>query len=247
MGFSSYRRYVRKNLVSGKRRIHHKAAYKCNRRAKEAMHSPSLIERCRNPEIQTHMLEAKVFEMIREVMLNPVKLRECMDFFKDVGRPDRSDIQGQLTRIQKRATIIEAEKKRLIDLYAADELPEAAYVDGNVELDKELHRLAVKRAALLPVLHDADAVGASVRDFCERARATLENCHDFESKRQFLADYVARVIYTRYKVTVRGSVPIMWKAGIGEAQSSGAATLEFQIEGEIKGAMLHGRRSLKFS
>jgi hypothetical protein len=99
---------------------------------------------------------------------------------------------------------------------------------------------------LLPILHDADAVGASVRYFCETARARLENCHDFESKRQFLADYVARVVYNRYKVTVRGSVPIMRKAGVGQDQSSTAATLEFRIEGEIKGAMLHGRRSRKF-
>jgi len=35
-----------------------------------------------------------------------------------------------------RATGIEIEKRRLIDLYAEDELPEAAYVDGNVVLDR---------------------------------------------------------------------------------------------------------------
>jgi hypothetical protein len=35
-GFSSYRRYVTRRLMSGKRRIHHKAAYKCNwRRSRE--------------------------------------------------------------------------------------------------------------------------------------------------------------------------------------------------------------------
>jgi site-specific DNA recombinase len=194
-GFSSYRRYVRKNLVSGKRRIHHKAAYKCNWRAKEGMHSPALIERCRNPEIQTHMLEAKVFELIREVMLDPLKLRECMNFFREAARPDRSHIQGQLTRIHHRATTIEAEKKRLIDLYAADELPEAAYVDGNIALDQELHRLTANRAALLPVLHDADAVRASVRYFCETARARLENCHDFERKRRF-SQIMSRELFT---------------------------------------------------
>jgi hypothetical protein len=182
--------------------------------------------------------------LIREVMLDPLKLRECMDFFRDDSRPDRSNIQGQLTRIQNRATTIEAEKKRLIDLYAADELSEGAYVDGNVALDQELHRLTAKRAALLPVLHDADAVGVSVRDFCERARARLESCHDFESKRQFLADYVARVVYTRYKVTLRGSVPLRPLAD--RDQPSVANALEFRIEGEIKGAMLHGRRSVKF-
>jgi hypothetical protein len=122
-----------------------------------------------------------------------------------------------------------------------------AYVDGNVTLDQELHRLAVKRAALLPLLHDADAVAASVRDFCDAARARLERCHDFESKRVFLADYVARVVYTRYKVSIRGSVPVLPKAGAGKDQSSGPATLEFRIEGEITGAMLHGRRTGKTS
>ena len=74
----------------------------------------------------------------------------------------------------------------------------------------------------------------------------MRTATNFESKRQFLADYVARVVYARYKVTVRGSVPIMPKAGVGQDQSSGAATLEFGIEGEIKGALLHGRRSRKF-
>jgi hypothetical protein len=245
-GFSSYRRYVTKRLMSGKRRIHHKAAYKCNWRSKQGAHSPALIECCRNPEIQTHMLEAKVFEMIRDVMLDPSKLRECMDFFNDAARPDRSAIQGQLTRIQNRATAIEIEKRRLIDLYAADELPEGAYVDGNVTLDQELHRLTVKRAELLPLLHDADSVAASVRDFCDGARARLENCHHFENKRAFLVDYVTRVVYTRYKVSVRGSVPVLPRVGAGKDQSSGPATLEFRTEAEIQGAMLHGRRTGKF-
>jgi hypothetical protein len=170
-----------------------------------------------------------------------------MDFFNDAARPDRSAIQGQITRIQNRATAIEIEKRRLIDLYAEGELPEGAYVDGNVTLDQELHRLAVKRATLLPLLHDADAVAASVRDFCDAARARLERCHDFERKRAFLVDYVVRVVYTRYKVSVRGSVPVLPKAGAGEDQSSGSATLEFRIEGEINGAMLHVRRSGTFS
>jgi hypothetical protein len=108
--------------------------------------------------------------MIRDVMLDPLTLRECMDFFNEAARPDRSAIQGQLTRIQNRVVAIEIEKRRLIDLYAEDELPEGAYVDGNLTLDQELHRLAVKRATLLPLLHDADAVAASVRDFCDAAK-----------------------------------------------------------------------------
>jgi hypothetical protein len=87
----------------------------------------------------------------------------------------------------------EAEKKRLIDLYAAGELSEEAYVNGNVALDGERHGLRCKRAELVPLLHSADAIDASVRAFCETARARLEACRHPESKRQFLLGYVQRV------------------------------------------------------
>jgi site-specific DNA recombinase len=237
-GFSSYRRYVTKNLITGKRRIYHKAAYKCNWRSKQGAHTPALIQRCRNPEIQTHILEAKVFEMIHDVMLDPLKLRESMEFFNDTARPDHRHIKGQLTRVESRTTAVEAEKKRLIDLYATGELSEEAYVNGNVALDGELLGLRLKRAELVPLLHSADAIDASLRDFCETARTTLEACRHPESKRQFLLDYVQRVVYHRYKVTVRGSVPIRSAPGV---QLSEASTLHFRIEGEISAGMRYGR------
>jgi hypothetical protein len=146
--------------------------------------------------------------MIRDVMLDPLRLGECMDFFKDTARPDHRHIKGQLTLVETRTTAVEAEKKRLIDLYATGELSEEAYVNGNVALDGELHGLRRKRAELVPLLHSADAIDASLREFCETARARLAACRHPESKRQFLVDYVTRVVYNRYKVTVRGSVPI---------------------------------------
>jgi hypothetical protein len=237
-GFSSYRRYVTRKLITGKRRIHHKAAYKCNWRSKQGAHAPALIQRCRNPEIQTHILEAKVFAMIRDVMLDPLRLRECMDFFKDTARPDHRHIKGQLTRVESRTAAVEAEKKRLIDLYATGELSEEAYVNGNVALDGELHGLRLKRAEVVPLLHSANAVDASLREFGETARARLEACRHPESKRQFLLDYVQRVVYNRYKVTVGGPVPIRPVPGV---QSSEASALAFRIEGEISAGMLYGK------
>jgi hypothetical protein len=87
-------------------------------------------------------------------------------------------------------------------------------------------------------LHRADAIDASLREFCETARAKLEACRRLESKRQFLLDYVQRVVYNRYKVTARGSVPIRPVPGL---QSSEASTLAFTIEGEISAGMLYGR------
>jgi hypothetical protein len=76
-------------------------------------------------------------------------------------------------------------------------LAEAAYVDANVFLDKELHVLKLKKAEFvqgLPLLH-RESVELSIRQFCEIARARFEHCATFDDKRQFLVEHVERIIY----------------------------------------------------
>ena len=76
---SSFRRWQKVVHPSGKVSVYHQAAYRCNRRASENNHDRTQIERCGNPVISTHILEGKVFEMIRETMLDPAKLRGCVE------------------------------------------------------------------------------------------------------------------------------------------------------------------------
>jgi hypothetical protein len=64
-----------------------------------------------------------------------------------------------------------------------NEVSEDAYVNRNIALDGELHGLKLKRAELLSLPHDVDAVDATLREFCETARAKLEKCHDDHAKR----------------------------------------------------------------
>jgi site-specific DNA recombinase len=64
---SSYRRYVGKQLVSGERRIYHKAAYKCNSGTSRKMHARENITPCRNPQVATHLLEDAVFNDVFRV------------------------------------------------------------------------------------------------------------------------------------------------------------------------------------
>jgi site-specific DNA recombinase len=69
-GYSSYNRYVTKDLRIGKQRVYHKAAYKCNRRTLQTNHTTDALEHCHNKEIATHLLEDKVFELIRDNVLD---------------------------------------------------------------------------------------------------------------------------------------------------------------------------------
>jgi site-specific DNA recombinase len=77
-GCSSFRRWQKVVRPSGTVSVYHHAAYRCNRRARENNHDRTQIERCRNSAISTHILEGQVFDVIRATMLDPGRLRGCV-------------------------------------------------------------------------------------------------------------------------------------------------------------------------
>jgi len=110
------------------------------------------------------------------------------------------------------------------------------YITANRALDKDLERLTRAKAELAGALRSSqheDFVDASIRQFCASANAGFQACADLDAKRQFLVDHVERVIYTGYKITVSGSVPVQ--------AVSGQARLQFRIGAEIdKSAVRRG-------
>jgi hypothetical protein len=246
-GFSGYRRYVTKRLTTGKRRVYHKAAYKCNFRTTQHMHARANITRCGNREVVTHLLEDAVFDIIRATMLDSVKLRTCIDELKSDAETDHTKIAASLMEIAREIQAAEERKRQLIDLYASGNLSEEAYVNANVEVDREVHALKLKKADVvraLPLLHK-ESIEVSIRRLADAARARLDCCKSFEDKRQFLADFVERVVYERYRVTVVGSVPIRMQTSA--AREIETRKLSFSISGEIDKTNLHEKPRKKFA
>jgi hypothetical protein len=139
----------------------------------------------------------------------------------------------------------EERRRQLIDLYASGHLAEAAYVDANISLDQELHKLKSEKAEFVqgvPLLH-TESVEPSIRQFCDIARLRFERCATFDDKRQFLADFVERVVYDHYRVTVLGSVPI--KMQFGNSQEIEPRKIAFCLRGEIDKTTLHKTKPRK--
>jgi site-specific DNA recombinase len=246
-GYSSYRRYVGRELRIGKRRIYHKAAYKCNHRAQQYMHARENVKRCKNPEIATHLLEDAVFDIIGEHMLDPTKLRACMEALKSAAERDEEKLAQSLMALARKIQAAEDRKRQLIDLYASGHLVEAAYVDANVSLDKELAELKRKKTELvegLPLLH-RESIELSIRQFCDTARMRFDHCKSFDEKRQFLLEHVERIIYERYSVTVIGSVPI--KMQLTSSQQIETRKIAFSLRGKIDTTTLHTKPRKKFA
>jgi hypothetical protein len=205
--------------------VYHHAAYRCNRRARENNHDRTQIERCRNSAISTHILEGHVFEMIRKTMIDPGKLRSCIE--TGAGMDDRTTAL-ELTRVARKIVALDHDRRQLISRYAADQMTGEEYIAANQALDEKLERLVRAKAKLVTVLrptHHDDFVDASIRQFCATARARLQACSDFDANRNFLIDHIERVIYDRYNVTIVGTIPVRTE--------SKESKLPFRIEGKI--------------
>jgi site-specific DNA recombinase len=238
-GCSSSRRYHKVKQPSGKVSVYHRSVYRCNRQARQYAHDLTQIERCRNANIGTHILEGKVFELIRETMTDAGRLRRCLDGARS---DDRSTAQ-ELARVASKISELDQERRQMIDKYAADQMTGEEYITANRALDQKLERLVREKAKLAAALQSAqheEFVDASIRQFCATAKARLQACADFDANRQFLLDYVERVTFNRYKVTLVGSVPVQTVLEITK--------MPFRIEGEINIAAIRSnsaRRAAK--
>jgi site-specific DNA recombinase len=222
---SSTRGYRRVERPSGKVSVYHCSTYRCNRRARENMHDRTQVEHCTNSSIATHILEAEVCRLIAENMIDPGTLRGCMKAGE--GADDRGTAR-ELSLIARKISALDHERRRLIDQYAADQMPGEEYIHANRGLDCDLERLIREKTRLATALgspNHEDFVDASVRQFCATTKAPWYDCTNNEMRRQFVLDFIERVVFDHYKVTVVGSVPV--------AAGSGASSIPFRIKGEI--------------
>jgi hypothetical protein len=158
-------------------------------------------------------------------MIDPGTLRGCMKAAE--GADDRSTAR-ELSLIARRISALDHERRRLIDQYAADQMQGEDYIQTNRALDCELERLIrekTRRAAALRSPNHEDFVDASVRQFSATTKARWYDCTNDEMRRQFLLDFIERVVFDRYKITVIGSVPV--------TAGPGASSIPFRIKGEI--------------
>jgi site-specific DNA recombinase len=229
--YYSYRRYLKETRKSGEQRVVHKSAYECLSRGKENMHSRKLIDRCRNSEIATHLLEDNVFEMIRNFMLDPSKLRGCIKLTEDSDKEDGQSIGRQLARVAARIKAVEEEKRRLIELYAAAQMPKDEYVKANIALDDELDGVKSEKAKLdkMRPRDESEAAEVAIRRFSESAQSRFEACVDFDTKRQFLLEHIEKVIFLGGMLAIIGSVPVEHDP----LEARPPRKLQFQIAREI--------------
>lgn len=193
-----------------------------------------------------HILEDKVFSMIKESMLDVPTLKANMPFFRGDYRADQKRVEWKLMRLDKKLQEIDKQKKRIIDSYISGQISQEEYAKQNTEIDQELLQTKFKKEQLLqtiPLLHQKEIVDVSIRQFCDGVKVRLEKCRDFDSKRQFLLDYIDQIIYRKDKVVVVGSVSVR----LGErSESNDANKIQFRIESDLSKKEFHIKKRAQY-
>ena len=58
------------------------------------------------------------------------------------------------------------------------------------------------------LLRQTKLVATSLEQHCEATKVHYAKCDDFETKRQFLLDYIEKIVFWDDRIMVCGSVPV---------------------------------------
>ena len=233
--FYSYQRYYTRKRVDGSTCVSHKAAYRCGRHVWRASHSiNSNVPCCESTEKVAHTLEEWVFAAIENTFFDPIKLRERMDLFKT--RRPITRLEKELEKLERSLQAYEARKQRIMNAYASGDLAKDEYVAKSREYDNEILTLTKRRVSILeqiPLFQKTAVVDVAIQQYCEAVKTRHKQCVNFETKRQFLLDYVEKVTYWNDKITVHRSVPVTMKPEHGNETET--SKIAFRVEMKTRG------------
>lgn len=204
--------------------------YKCSRSILQRSHSKnSVIQKCGSGQRNAPILEQQVFALIESTLFDPEKLSGAMEFFKQDTAAAYDAMKKELERIEESIRIREESKRRITDVYVTGDLSRDAYVKRCRGYDHDITELQKRHTDILkrvPLLQKTRIVDTSIRRYCAEAKVRYQQSDDFASKRQFLVDYVKRIIYWNDKIEILGTVPITMRSERGDLETS---RLEFRL------------------
>jgi site-specific DNA recombinase len=167
--------------------------------------------RCRERQVRADELDAFVYDQVRQVLLRPELLIAGEAALAGKTKlPDDELCAAQLERLARRADQIDAERRRLADLYQAGlvELGELRRRSRDVAARKA--RLEAERAELTARQQDLaveNRLRRCVSDFAARVTSGI-NRLDFDGRQRLLRLVVEQVRVTGWHVEIRLRIPL---------------------------------------
>jgi site-specific DNA recombinase len=167
--------------------------------------------RCPERRVCADELDAFVFEQVRELLSRPELITAGEAALASANpAPDDELLAAQLSRLGRRHDGVQAERRRVADLYQAGLLDNAEMARRAAELDARSRRVEHERAALLAQraeLAQANNLQQRIAGFAERALAGLDKL-DFAGRQQLLRLVLEDVRAQGWQVELRLRIPL---------------------------------------
>ena len=170
--------------------------------------------RCTERNIRSDALDTFVFDQVRAALLRPDVLTAGEQALAvRTPAPDDELLAAELARLDRKldaVDAVDAERRRLVDLYQAGllELPELQH--RATEVERRRHDLDQRRDALTTQRQELtrdNQLRRRVRDFATRVLAVIDTL-DFDQKQALLGLIVEDVHVTGWHVQIRLRIPL---------------------------------------
>jgi site-specific DNA recombinase len=167
--------------------------------------------RCTERQVRADELDAFVFDQVRKVLLRPEVLMAGEAALAGKTKlPDDELCAAQLERLARRADQVDAERRRLADLYQAGlvELGELRRRSDDVAARKaRLERERAELTARQQELAVENRLRHCVSDFAAQVTSGIDNL-DFDGRQRLLRLVVEQVRVTGWHVEIRLRIPL---------------------------------------
>lgn len=197
------------------------------------------LKRCKNRQVSSHIIEEKVWDIIKTVMSDSKKLKEKIDAIQGKKQNSTLRLKRKVVKMEKEIIVIQRKKQLLLNLYTGAEIDKESYSKKNTELDRGLELLykeKVEAKKQIPLLHNDLEVDIAIRRYCETVKLRSKKCNDFDSQRKFCLSFIDKIVHREDGITLYGHVPI--ESEVGKSK------LEFKIDKSISETDRRKRRLL---
>lgn len=187
----AFRRYYKVKRMR-KTVLYQRASYKCRV--------------CKNPEINTGVLESVGHEMVQDSLLNPVELIKHFHTLK--GRRSGVPLKTTLKKICLEIKNFEEKQQRITELYESHSIDQKVYAEQLKSCDTS--KLAEQKGKLLTdslVSDNHDALERAVQKYC------TELSQVFDMSREFYVTNIQKIHHQKNQlndqVVISGFIPVL--------------------------------------
>jgi site-specific DNA recombinase len=181
--------------------------------------------RCPERNIRADALDTFVFEQVRDALMRPEVLTAGEHAVAArTPMPDDEIVAQQLCRLDRKTEAVQAEHRRLVDLYQADLIDLAELRRRAGEVDQRRRSLETQRHSFIEqhqALTQDDQLRCRIAAFAERVVAALDDLN-FEQRQSLLRLVVEEVQVSGWNIQIRLRIPLDEDPGAGSTRKTTA-------------------------